>query len=158
MCLHPQGQSRSIRNDERFKAMWLLFPRNFLREFYRTLDKKQLPADAKRHGVSLQRLPLHPDVACLFESMTPYFNSSIAPTPEITRLKLTEGVYVLLNTDKNFYSSLFDFTELWKIDILNFLNENYMYDLSMEEIASFISKSLALVKRNFAKMDVVLVD
>jgi glyoxylate utilization-related uncharacterized protein len=23
----------SIRNDERFKAMWLLFPRNFLREF-----------------------------------------------------------------------------------------------------------------------------
>jgi hypothetical protein len=55
------------------------------------------------------------------------------PADELLKLKMAEGVYVLLNTDKCFYSSLFDFTGPWKIDILDYLNENCMYDLSMEE-------------------------
>ena len=65
---------------------------------------------------------------------------------------MTEGVLILLNTDKNVYASLFDFAEPWKIDILEFLNENYMYDLSMEEIASYTGRSLAVFKRDFAKI------
>jgi AraC-like DNA-binding protein len=84
--------------------------------------------------------------------MLPYFNSPVAPAPEIIKLKLTEGAYVLLNTDKNFYSALFDFSEPWKIDIFTYLNENYMYDLSMEEIASFTGRSLASFKRDFKKI------
>jgi AraC-like DNA-binding protein len=162
-CLH-KGECAFIRKDnrvsitkqskdgEQFKSVSLRFPRKFLREFYRTLNKKQLPGDVKRYEVSLQKLPLRPDITSLFESMTPYFNSTIAPTPELINLKMTEGVYALLNTDKNFYSALFDFTEPWKIDILSFLNENYMYDLSMEEIASFTGRSLASFKRDFAKI------
>jgi AraC-like DNA-binding protein len=84
--------------------------------------------------------------------MTPYFDSSIQPTDALLKLKMIEGVYVLLNTDKNFYSSLFDFSEPWKIDILGYLNENYMYDLSMEEIASYTGRSLASFKRDFKKI------
>ncbi|MDR1357507.1 MAG: AraC family transcriptional regulator [Tannerellaceae bacterium] len=146
------GITKQPKNGEQFKSVFLSFPREFLREFYQTLDKKQLPEDVKRHEVSLQKLPLRPDITSLFESMTPYFDSTIAPTPELIRLKLTEGMYVLLNTDRNFYSSLFDFTEPWKIDILNFMNENYMYDLSIEEIASFTGRSLASFKRDFKKI------
>jgi len=37
-------------------------------------------------------------------------------------LKMTEGLYILLNTDKNLYASLFDFADPWKIDIMNFRN------------------------------------
>jgi AraC-like DNA-binding protein len=162
-CLH-KGECAFIRKDNRvsitnqsknggqFKSVSLRFPRKFLREFYRALDKKRLPADVKRYKVSLQKLPLRPDITSLFESMTPYFNSPIAPTPELINLKMMEGVYALLNTDKNFYSSLFDFTEPWKIDMLDYLNENYMYDLSMGEIASFTGRSLASFKRDFAKI------
>ena len=39
---------------------------------------------------------------------------------------MVEGVYVLLNTDKNLYASIFDFTDPWKIDILEFMERNYM--------------------------------
>ena len=52
----------------------------------------------------------------------------------------------------SFYSSLFDFTEPWKIDIFDFLNKNYMCDLSIEEIASFTGRSLASFKRDFKKI------
>jgi AraC-like DNA-binding protein len=137
---------------EQFKAIFMSFPRNFLREFYAGLDKQQLPADAQRDKISVRKLPVRPDIISLFESITPYFDSTIAPTPELIRLKLTEGVYALLNTDKNIYSSLFDFSEPWKIDILDYLNKNYMYDLSIEEIASFTGRSLASFKRDFKKL------
>jgi AraC-like DNA-binding protein len=138
---------------EQYKSVWLTFTRKFLSEFYRTLDKKQLPADAKRQKISLYNLPAdRPDIRSLFESITPYFDSPIPPTEELLKLKMTEGVYILLNTDKDFYSALFDFAEPWKIDILDYLNNNYMYDLSMEEIASYTGRSLAVFKRDFKKV------
>ncbi|KAA6299960.1 MAG: Exoenzyme S synthesis regulatory protein ExsA [Candidatus Ordinivivax streblomastigis] len=145
--------TKQSRNGEQFKAIFLMFTRNFLREFYQTLDKTQMPSESKRDKVSVCKLPPdRPDIISLFESMTPYFDSSIQPTDALLKLKMIEGVYVLLNTDKNFYSSLFDFSEPWKIDILGYLNENYMYDLSMEEIASYTGRSLASFKRDFKKI------
>ncbi|MDR2423584.1 MAG: AraC family transcriptional regulator [Prevotellaceae bacterium] len=145
--------TKQPKNGKQFQSVFLHFPRKFLREFYRTLDKKQLPANAKRQDVGVYKLPANrPDILSLFESITPYFDAGISPTDELIRLKLIEGVYVLLNTDKNVYASLFDFTEPWKIDIIDFLNENYMYNLSMEEIASFTGRSLAVFKRDFKKI------
>ena len=64
----------------------------------------------------------------LFESVVPYFDAGEKPSEDILKLKMIEGVYVLLNTDRNLYASLFDFVEPWKIDILDYLNENYMCD------------------------------
>jgi glyoxylate utilization-related uncharacterized protein len=77
---------------EQYKSIWLSFPRKFLREFYQTLDKRQLPKDARRHKVSLQKLPANnPDIQSLFESMTPYFDSPIPPTDELLNLALFKG-------------------------------------------------------------------
>ena len=93
-----------------------------------------------------------PDIRSLFESVIPYFDAGEKPSEKILKLKMIEGVYVLLNTDRNLYASLFDFVEPWKIDILDYLNENYMCDLSMKEIASYTGRSLATFKRDFAKV------
>jgi AraC-like DNA-binding protein len=139
---------------EQYKCIALNFTRPFLREFYhKTLDKSRLPSDARRHQFSLHKLPAdRPDIVSLFESMTPYFDSPVKPTDELIKLKMTEGVYCLLNTDRNFYSALFDFSAPWKIDILDYLNENYMYDLSPADMANFTGRSLAAFKRDFKKL------
>ena len=60
-------------------------------------------------------------------------------------------MYVLLNTSKDLYASVFDFTDPWKIDILDFLESNYMNDISMEEIANYTGRSLSTFKRDFKK-------
>ena len=65
---------------------------------------------------------------------------------------MTEGLYVLLNTDVNLYASLFDFTDPWKIDLMEFMNDNYMNELTMEEMASCTGRSLASFKRDFKKV------
>lgn len=139
-------------NGEQFKAIFLMFTPKFLRSFYNRLDKNTLPKDAKRNKISLCKLPSNrPDIVSLFESMTPYFNSDIEPTEELLQLKMVEGMYVLLNTSKNLYASVFDFTDPWKIDILDFLESNYMNDISMEEIANYTGRSLSTFKRDFKK-------
>jgi AraC-like DNA-binding protein len=84
--------------------------------------------------------------------MTPYFDSTIKPSELIMKLKMQEGVYCLLNIDKNFYSCLFDFTEPWKIDIFDFMDKNYMYDFSVEDFANYTGRSLASFKRDFKKI------
>lgn len=138
---------------EQFKAIFLMFTTKFLREFYSRMDKSSIPEEARRGSVSLCKLPSNrPDIVSLFESMTPYFDSSMQPTDALLNLKMTEGLYILLNTDKNLFASLFDFTEPWKINILDFLEKNYMNDLSMEEIANYTGRSLATFKRDFAKI------
>lgn len=139
--------------EEQFKAIFLMFTTRFLREFYGRLDKNQLPEEVRRSKVSLRKLPSNrPDIVSLFESMTPYFDSGIQPTEELLNLKMAEGVYVLLHTDKSLYASLFDFADPWKIDILEFLEKNYMNDLSFEEIANYTGRSLATFKRDFKKV------
>ena len=138
---------------EQFKAIFLMFTNKFLRNFYTRLDKESLPGNAQRSKVRLYRLPSNrPDIVSLFESMTPYFNSGIRPTDELLELKMTEGIYVLLNTDKNLYASLFDFTDPWKIDIMKFMEQNYMNDLTLEEMANYTGRSLATFKRDFSKV------
>ena len=65
---------------------------------------------------------------------------------------MTEGLYILLNTDKNLYASLFDFADPWKIDIMSFMEQNYTNDLSLEEMANYTGRSLATFKRDFSKV------
>lgn len=139
-------------NGEQFKAIFLMFTQKFLRNFYNRLDKNTIPKETKRDRTSLCKLPSNrPDIVSLFESMIPYFDSSIQPTDELLQLKMVEGVYILLNTSKSLYASIFDFTDPWKIDILDFLEQNYMNDLSMEEIANYTGRSLSTFKRDFKK-------
>ncbi|WP_065220648.1 MULTISPECIES: helix-turn-helix domain-containing protein [Butyricimonas] len=144
---------KHVKDEEPYRSITLKFSRAFLREFYQTLNRQEIPVDSKREKVSLRVLPNNrPDIRSLFESLVPYFDAGEKPSEDILKLKMVEGVYVLLNTDRNLYASLFDFVEPWKIDILDYLNENYMCDLSMEEIASYTGRSLATFKRDFAKV------
>lgn len=162
-CL-GRGQCAFIRRDNRvvlskrvgegnpYCSVVLKFSRSFLREFYQTIDKGRVPGHVRREESSLTVLPAdRADIRSLFESVFPYFESDATPSEELLKLKMMEGVYVLLHTDRNLYASLFDFVEPWKIDILDYLNDHYMYDLSMVELARFTGRSLATFKRDFKK-------
>ncbi len=138
--------------EDQFRTITLVLTRNFLREFYQTMNKNEFPSEVQKFKQSLIKLPKSPEIESLFQSMTPYFDSSIKPSEQIMKLKMQEGVYSLLNIDKNFYSCLFDFTEPWKIDIMDFMDNNYMYDLAVEDIANYTGRSLASFKRDFKKI------
>lgn len=160
-----EGECAFVRKDNRvsmhkhcakdgkpYISVALAFSRNFLMDYYRKMDKDSLPTDAKRSKASVLKIPVRPDVVSLFESIRPYYDSLTAPDEEWIKLKINEGLRVVLKTDKNVYASLFDFTEPWKIDLMAFMNENYMYDLSMKELANYTGRSLSTFKRDFKKV------
>jgi len=141
---HKEGQA--------FQGIFMQFKRNFLRNIYHKTNRKEIPQKVGKHEQSVIKLPQSPEITSLFQSMLPYFDTSIIPAEEIMQLKLVEGVYSLLNIDEKFYPCLFDFTEQWKIDILDFIDKNYMYNMTIEEIANFTGRSLATFKRDFRKI------
>lgn len=136
-----------------YQSVVLKFNRKFLREAFGAIDKTSLPEHSKRSKKSLTLLPAgRPDIKSLFESILPYFEQDVRPSDAWLQLKMTEGLYVLLNTDPNLYASLFDFADPWKIDLIEFMNQNYMNELTMEEMASYTGRSLASFKRDFKKV------
>jgi len=149
---HRLNMYKNSFDGEEYRGISMTFKRNLLRDFYNKMNKSDIPQKVSIPDETFYRIEARPDIASLFQSLKPYFDSNIEPTEEIIQLKLQEGIYSLLNTRKEFYPILFDFTTPWKIDILEFLNENYMYELTMEEIASYTGRSLATLKRDFAKI------
>lgn len=149
---HRMILQRRVRQGKPYRSVVLKFSRNFLRGFFQQLDRRLLPAYAKRNRDSLYLLPAdRPDIQSLFRSVLPFFEAEVKPSEEQLRLKMVEGLYVLLNTDKSLYASLFDFTDPWKIDLMDFMEQNYMDDLSLEEMASYTGRSLSTFKRDFQK-------
>lgn len=149
---HRVSFSSQDNEDGQIKVVFLIFSRKFILEFYQKMDKSRLPAPDTFFTGSFLPIQTSPNIESLFHSMLPYINSSVHPTEEVMGLKLTEGVYTLLNADIRISTTLFDFIEPWKIDILDFLNDNYMYDFSLKEIALFTGRSLATFKRDFKKL------
>lgn len=139
---------------ERYCGIFLMFTRSFLREMYVRLGINRLPQKnrASKLDKGVIKLPATVELASLFASMTPYFNPSVKPKDNFMELKLQEGLMALLAIDERFVPTMFDFNQPWKIDILEFMEANFMCDLSMEEIAHYTGRSLATFKRDFKRI------
>lgn len=119
---------------------------------YRMPDQKPWSENIPKWKESVVKLPRRPEIESLFSSMIPYFDPSVEPKEDLMRLKLKEELLVLLHMNERFAPTVFDFTQPWKIDILDFLNQNYMYEFTLEELAHFTGRSLATFKRDFKKV------
>eukprot|EP01012_Entosiphon_sulcatum_P061251 TRINITY_DN86682_c0_g1_i1.p1 TRINITY_DN86682_c0_g1~~TRINITY_DN86682_c0_g1_i1.p1 ORF type:complete len:275 (+),score=12.35 TRINITY_DN86682_c0_g1_i1:128-952(+) len=149
---HRLVMYKKSKGRELYKGISLTFSRNVLREFYNKISKADLPKKVAISEENVFQLKPRADLISLFQSLTAYFDEETKPTEGVTHLKLLEGIYAVLNSSEAFYPILFDFTDPWKIDLLEFLNENYADELSMEEIASYTGRSLATFKRDFKKI------
>lgn len=143
---------KETHNGERYCGVFLMFTRNFLREMYSKYEQYKVDSKAKRLDSNVIKLPRTVELASLFASMTPYFDPNVKPKDDFMNLKLQEGLLSLLHIDRRFAPMLFDFNEPWKMDILEFMNDNYMYEFSMEELAHYTGRSLATFKRYFKKV------
>lgn len=149
---HRTSMYKKSLEDVHYKGVTMTFKRSMLRDYFGQLNRNVIPQQVDVPDDHVIKIDKRPDIISLFESLTPYFEAGIEPTDQIIRLKLQEGIHALLDTNKYFFPVLFDFTSPWKIDIIDFLNQNYMYELSLEEIAAYTGRSLSTFKRDFARI------
>lgn len=149
---HHITMYKKTHEGERYCGIFMMFTRRFLRDMYGRLAVSKVRNTTKKLDNGVIKLPATVELASLFASMTPYFDPDVTPKGNFMELKLQEGLMALLAIDERFASALFDFNEPWKIDILGFMEDNYMCDLSIEEIAHYTGRSLSTFKRDFKKI------
>ena len=135
-----------------FQSVALFFCRKFLLSYFKTLSREELPLDARPVAGAALKIPAGPELESLFLSLTPYLDSADAIPQEMAWMKRREGLRCVLAADRGFYASLFDFKQPWKIDLPSFMEENYLYDLSIPELARYSGRSLSSFKRDFKKI------
>lgn len=149
---HHITMYKRTKDGERYCGIFLMFTRRFLRDMYSRADRRKVAPNTPKLDASVIKLPKTVELASLFASMMPYFDPEVKPQGDFMQLKMQEGLLALLHIDERFAPTLFDFNEPWKIDILEFMNENYMYEFTMEEMAHYTGRSLATFKRDFKKI------
>lgn len=138
---------------ERYQGVFMTFTRQFLRHMYeQTGAAQRVRNNIPRLDSRPIKLQCTPELNSLFLSLEPYLNQEAEPSDDIMNLKLQEALFALLHIDPRFYPTLFDFSAPWKIDILDYLNANYMCDMSLEDMAHYTGRSLAAFKRDFKQV------
>lgn len=137
---------------EPYKAISIRFDRKFLREYFRIVKKERLPQNVKRFKETVIKLEHSPYIESLFASLFPFTERGIKPTEEFVNMKMNEAMSYILQTDIRFFPTLFDFNNPWKIDLLEFMEQNYMQDMSLKDFALYTGRSLASFKRDFSQL------
>ncbi len=135
-----------------YRGINLTLHRPQLKEYFGRQPKNRIPKGFNAIEESATILPKTVELDSLFASFVAYVDNNQDPSEELLHMRVTEAIMALLAISPEFYPTLFDFNEAWKIDILSFMEENFTEDMTMEEFAQYTGRSLATFKRDFAKI------
>lgn len=92
----------------------------------------------------------HPLLQSCLSSLVPYFDVEELP-PSLAALKITEAINILRTIDPSIDGILANFEEPGKVDLVSFMEKNYMFNMSMEKFGYLTGRSLTTFKRDFKK-------
>lgn len=82
----------------------------------------------------------------------PYFDVQEKFPENIASLKITEAISVLRTIDKDIDHILANFEEPYKINLDDFMQNNFMFNMPLEKFAYLTGRSLTTFKRDFQKL------
>lgn len=148
--LVPKNQlTRSLKkpiNGDPFKCASIFLADEELRAFY----KDHPVQDSWTENISKQRpIQAHPFLEKYFESLLPYFDIQDDLPKEILSIKIQEALTIIDTVDKRASSILQAFNDIGKIDLEQYMEEHYMYNLPLEQFAYLTGRSLTTFKSDF---------
>lgn len=87
-----------------------------------------------------------------FRSLVPYVENTKEVSKQMENLKVNELVTLLLENHPELKTFLFDFSEPFKVDLEDFMGNNFHYNVPIENFAKLTGRSLASFKRDFKKI------
>ncbi|RNC67045.1 AraC family transcriptional regulator [Proteiniphilum sp. X52] len=133
-----------------YKGVSIELSREVLRKYFSRLNKKTLPKTVSASEIDVLKIDVRPEISALFERIGPYYQST--PNETFCKAIIHDAIELLLQENPNFYPTLFDFSDPWKIDLIDFMEKNFTENLSMNDFARYTGRSLATFKRDFAKV------
>jgi AraC-like DNA-binding protein len=98
-----------------------------------------------------KNLLLNPDalLKSYFQSLLPYAEQSEKINKKLAAIKTNEAIALLLRLNPSLKSFLFDFSAPYKINLEEFMLQNFHYNVPVEHFAKLTGRSLAAFKRDF---------
>ena len=150
--LIPRGQLTTVinypRNGLPHKAVAMLLTTEKLKDFYarhKIIGKVQ-PLQ------KVYRFTKHPLLESCLSSLIHYFDLGENLPPDIANIKIEEAISILRSTDKSVDGVLANFEEPGKINLSDFMERNYMFNMSLDKFAYLTCRSLATYRRDFGRI------
>lgn len=129
------------------KTVVMLLTEKILRDFYRGLEIKAAATPAPK----ILLFNNHPLLESCLASLVPYFAMK-EPFPEnLASLKITEAISILRAIDVEIDRVLANFDDPHKVELISFMEKNYMFNMPLEKFSYLTGRSLSTFKRDFAK-------
>ncbi|UZT98961.1 AraC family transcriptional regulator [Chryseobacterium fluminis] len=149
--LFPRNQLATLIKYEKdglpYQAIVMKLTTSYLQDFYTNHTIENVLRKSQKI-VALTKSPL---LASFFASLLPYFELENKLPSEISKLKITEAITILRTLNKDIDCILSDFSEPHKINISEFMERNYMFNMPIEKFAYLTGRSLTTFKRDFKK-------
>lgn len=129
------------------KAVAMYLTRDRLKDFF------------SRHAITGKVQPLqkvyrfsrHPLLESCLASLIPYFDLGTQLPPAIAAIKMEEAISILCSADKSIGNLLADFEEPGKIDLADFMERHFMFNMTLNKFGYLTGRSLATFRRDFKK-------
>ncbi|WP_370896238.1 helix-turn-helix domain-containing protein [Chryseobacterium gossypii] len=92
----------------------------------------------------------HPLLESCMSSLIPYFDMDGLPE-DIASIKIVEAISILRSIDSEIDDVLANFEEPGKINLADYMEKNFMFNLSIEKFSYLTGRSLTTFKRDFKK-------
>lgn len=149
--LIPRNRLTTVLNSPKeglpHKAVAIHLSTERLKEYYSGIDLSH-----KTKGDNILSYKNHPLFESYFASLLPYFDMKGVLPEHIASLKIAEAISILREVDKGIDNVLGDFEEPGKIELSDFMEKNFMFNLPLEKISYLTGRSLSTFKRDFKKI------
>jgi len=129
-----------------FKSINIFLTQELLRSY---ALKHKIDKQEKYSGPPIVDLSKNNFIKAYLNSLLPYFDEPAEFRKQIVEIKTTEAIELLLSYDRNMKQFLFDLSEPHKIDLEKFVNQNFLFNISISEFARLTGRSLSTFKRDF---------
>ena len=149
--LLPRRQPATLlkypKDGEPYRAVLMKLPTDLVRAYY----TQHTPAATRRASAAPLVLSKSPLLQSLFASLLPYLELE-QPLPEnLLAMKVTEVLEILRSLNPQSDSVLSDFSEPGKMNLVEFMEANYMFNLPLARFSYLTGRSLTTFKRDFKK-------
>lgn len=118
----------------------------WLRSFYENRNVKPVIVGEQK----IRHYSNHPLLQSCLASLIPYFEMTELPA-EVAQLKITEAVSILRSIDPGIDGMLMNFEEPGKINLAEYMEKNFMFNMPLEKFGYLTGRSLTTFKRDFRK-------
>lgn len=119
-----------------------------LKKFYEKTEhnKKTRPQQ------KIYRFNNHPLLESCLASLIPYFDVESEFPESLATLKIEEAINILRLIDPSIDGVLANFDVPGKIDLIDFMQRNFMFNMSLEKLGYLTGRSLSTFNRDFKKL------